>query len=239
MVVGDALLAGAGAARLEGCREPPVAASVQWLEATRVGGRLAQSLGLVRQPVLFLLGVWIDLVVAFPGGKELLHQVAPRDVGRLCEQVLDVVVEVPEPALRDGVGDVVDRARHVWQRPLLLLRVARLDGELGQQCDLEVVKVLVVSRQLPPPAVLEFRLNDEPVLVLRKTVFWYLGRDRREQLRCALVSVLVPPVAGVLLVARRLKGLLGLEKMTGQQTGIGGEAFATHCAGLALTYTPF
>lgn len=210
-----------------------------------VGRRLAQRFGLARQPVLLILGIRVDLVVTLSRSKELLHQVAPGDVGWLCKQVLDIVVEVPKPTLGDGVRDVVDRARHVRQRSLLLLlRVARLDGELGQQGDLEVVEVFVVSRQLPPLAVLELGFDNKPVLVFRKAVLRNLSRNGREQLPSALESAIlvVIRVTGVLrvvgLVARRLSGLLALERENTPSAYLQcGDA--RHLDPLALTYAPF
>jgi hypothetical protein len=100
----------------------------------------------------------------------------------LDKQVSNVSVQVVQAAFRDSIGHVVNGTRHVRKCSLLRARVSSLGRELGEQSNLEVVKVLVVPGKLPSAAVFQNGFDDEPILFLSETVAGNAGRDRRKQL---------------------------------------------------------
>lgn len=71
---------------------------------------------------------------------------------------------------RNCIGHVVNGTWHIRKRALLAAGSAGFVRKLCQQSDLEVVKVLVVSGQLPNTAIFQFGFNDKPILFLGKTV---------------------------------------------------------------------
>jgi hypothetical protein len=76
-------------------------------------------------------------------------------------------------AVRDGIGNVSDRTGHEWQSSWFA-PIACLLLKLGQQSNLEIIKVVVVSRQLPAATVFHLDFNDVPVLIIVEAV----PRDR-------------------------------------------------------------
>lgn len=202
------LLTGSGSAGLaRGRGRSTIATAAAQVVSRSVSGRARRRLArtLRISIVLAVVCIAVHLVVALARREKLLDQGAARDVGGLAQQVLDVRVQVVQAALGDGVGDVADGAGHVGEGAFLRARVAGLGGELGEERNLEVVKVFVVARQLPVAAILEHCLDDEPVLFLGEAVAGDAGLDRGVE-----VGRRVAHMAG-----RRLRGGLGARVATG------------------------
>src|ERR1700722_2933884 len=97
------------------------------------------------------------------------------------QQLLDVFVKILAPPIGDRISDMSKGARHERQGPWLSF-VPGFFLELCQQRDLEVVKVVIVSQQLPVTAIFHFSFNNVPILVVIKAVTGNRGRNRRQKL---------------------------------------------------------
>lgn len=92
------------------------------------------------------------------------------------KKLLDVFIQIVPTAVRDGVSNVGNGAGHKWQsaRPAT---VACLILKLSQEIDLEIIKVMVVSRQLPASTILHLDLNDVPVFIIVEAISGNGGSD--------------------------------------------------------------
>lgn len=148
-----------------------------------VGWRTRRRLlGSSRETILLADNSGIDLIVALSWGEKLFDQIALGNFLGLCEEILDVSVQVVKATFRNSVSHVVNGTRHIWESSFLALDITSLDGEFCQERNLEIVKVFVVSGELPCSAIFQNGLDDEPVLLFGETVPGYPGRDRGIQL---------------------------------------------------------
>lgn len=118
----------------------------------------------------------VDLKVALARCKELSDELTARNVRRHGKKLFDVLVEVLSTAVGDGIRDMGDGAGHEGQGAGPAA-IAGLLLELGQKGDLEVVEIVVVSRQLPAAPILHLGLNNIPILVVIEAISRYRGGD--------------------------------------------------------------
>ena len=126
---------------------------------------------LIRVARLLAERIGIDLEITRAGRKELAHKLAPGDVGRHGEQFFDVFVEILAPSVGNRISDVGHRTGHEGQGARTTT-VAGFVVELGEQGNLEVIEIVIVSRQLPASTVLHLGFDDVPILVIVETVSW-------------------------------------------------------------------
>lgn len=91
-----------------------------------------------------------------------------------CYKLLDVFIEVLSSSVRNGIGDICHRSWHKWNGPRSPF-AASLDLKFLQQGNLKVIEVLVISRKFPMSPILEFDVDDVPILVIVKAPPRYRG----------------------------------------------------------------
>lgn len=115
-------------------------------------------------------GFGVDFVVVLSRREEAAYEVALADLGSKVEKCLDVLVEICSSAIRDVVSDVGHRTRHVRQGTFDTFDVACLNREFTDEGDLEIVEVLIQTRQFPVTAIFHFAFNNEPEDVVSEAV---------------------------------------------------------------------
>lgn len=145
--------------------------------AARVSQKIENSIAYLSSPPLDRISFGISL----PRTEESLDQITLRDVGRLCQQVLYISVQVVYPSFCNRVVNIVNRTRQIWQCSLLGASIPSLGGKFSQQSNLQIVEIFVIPCQLPGLAILHQHLNNKPKFVFGETVFGYMCRDRSVQ----------------------------------------------------------
>lgn len=118
----------------------------------------------------------VNFEIAWARSKQLTDQCAAADVLGHGQQFLDVLVQVLSTAIGDGIGHMGNWSGHERQSAGFAT-VPGLVFELGQKGDLEVVKIMVISRQFPATAILHLGFDDIPVFIVVETVSRNRGCD--------------------------------------------------------------
>ena len=150
-------------------------------EAMGIVSAMRVLLTMVRRGKVRVAIVPIHLDVARARREKVTDKIASGNLVRHAQHLLDVFVEVLLTTVGDDVGDVGDGTGHE-REGARFAGLAGLFREFGQECDLEIVKVGVQSRELPDRLVRHRGFDDIPVLVIGEEPSGYAGLDWVEKL---------------------------------------------------------
>lgn len=201
------------------------------LAGSAAGGLMRGVVRPTGEPRIFSKRAGVDLEVACTRSKQFPDQLTTRDVRRHAKQFPNILVQVLAAAVGDRIGNVGNGAGHEGQGPWLA-SVPGLFFKLRQERDLKVIKVMIVSGELPAATVLHLRLDDVPVFIVVEAVARNGRGDRGHQGLVVAVHRLVRHM----LCERTLAGIAMMVALTGRVStaipgipnGVGRESVATH-----------